>query len=287
VEVGGAQPGLGYTGEWWDESLEMAYLRARWYDAQVGRFARRDPFPGLPTQPQTQNPYPYAANSPVIYTDSSGEFPPLPLWLILILITTGGCTAQYTPSTDPGIGCELVAPPEVRWFGFENTRMFNETGYYISQGYEVRWQVEDATKCLAVQWFQQVIRGSDGYLSEESLRRRSLDTSGGVDAPYPYTNVEEGVDSDVIVMTDDPGVRCGKEDVTYQHWFNAWPRLMENTSDNHWVPSYVDLNTPPPVAGSTVELGVFWSCTAGSDTCPEQIELQDTGQIDIPPLGNH
>ena len=56
VEVGGAQPGLGYTGEWWDESLEMAYLRARWYDAQVGRFASRDSWEGDMLEPQTLSP---------------------------------------------------------------------------------------------------------------------------------------------------------------------------------------------------------------------------------------
>jgi len=33
VEVGVAQAGLGYTGEWQDASLGLTYLRARWYDA--------------------------------------------------------------------------------------------------------------------------------------------------------------------------------------------------------------------------------------------------------------
>jgi RHS repeat-associated protein len=73
VEVGGAQPGLGYTGEWWDESLEMVYLRARWYDAQVGRFASRDSWEGDMLEPQTLSPgYIYARNNPVNRVDPSG-----------------------------------------------------------------------------------------------------------------------------------------------------------------------------------------------------------------------
>ena len=42
VEVGGAQPGLGYAGEWFDAEVGLQYLRARWYDAEVGRFTSRD-----------------------------------------------------------------------------------------------------------------------------------------------------------------------------------------------------------------------------------------------------
>ena len=38
VEVGGAQPGLGYAGEWFDADVDAQYLRARWYDVATGRF---------------------------------------------------------------------------------------------------------------------------------------------------------------------------------------------------------------------------------------------------------
>ena len=43
VEVGAAQAGLGYTGEWWDASVALLYLRARWYALEVGRFTSQDP----------------------------------------------------------------------------------------------------------------------------------------------------------------------------------------------------------------------------------------------------
>jgi RHS repeat-associated protein len=39
-----AATSLLYTGEMYDSSASMYYLRARWYDQQTGRFNRMDPF---------------------------------------------------------------------------------------------------------------------------------------------------------------------------------------------------------------------------------------------------
>ncbi|MBC7228083.1 MAG: LysM peptidoglycan-binding domain-containing protein [Thermoflexales bacterium] len=64
-EVGGAQAGLGYTGEWWDAEVGLLYLRARWYQPSTGRFTQPDPF-GLPAL------YAYASDDPVNRVDPSG-----------------------------------------------------------------------------------------------------------------------------------------------------------------------------------------------------------------------
>ncbi len=63
----------GYTGEWTDPT-SLVYLRARYYDPATGRFISKDPVRGFPNLPQTLNPYTYAINNPVRYTDPSGEF---------------------------------------------------------------------------------------------------------------------------------------------------------------------------------------------------------------------
>jgi len=63
----------GYAGEWTDSS-GLQYLRARYYSPSTGRFVSKDPFPGLLTQPASLTPYVYALNSPVLYSDPSGEF---------------------------------------------------------------------------------------------------------------------------------------------------------------------------------------------------------------------
>ncbi len=64
-ELGGAQNGLGYTGEWFDASVGLQYLRARWLDVGTGRFTQRD------AVMQTAM-YRYASNNPVNRLDPSG-----------------------------------------------------------------------------------------------------------------------------------------------------------------------------------------------------------------------
>ncbi len=66
VEVGAAQAGLGYAGEYWDADVELQYLRARWYDVSVGRFSSKDPFPVM-------NRWLYADANPINFTDPSGQ----------------------------------------------------------------------------------------------------------------------------------------------------------------------------------------------------------------------
>ena len=59
--------------EQYDDLLGYYYLRARLYDPVIGRFITKDPVSGILDVPQTQNPYAYALNNPIIYSDPSGE----------------------------------------------------------------------------------------------------------------------------------------------------------------------------------------------------------------------
>jgi RHS repeat-associated protein len=74
VEVGAAQVGLGYTGEWQDSALGMTYLRARWYDSYAGRFTRRDPLSDFVGVGQGQSDFAYADDDPVNGVDPMGLF---------------------------------------------------------------------------------------------------------------------------------------------------------------------------------------------------------------------
>ncbi len=71
---GWGESNYGYAGEWTDGS-GLQYLRARYYSPTQGRFLTKDPFPGMLTQPASLTPYVYALNSPVLYSDPSGENP--------------------------------------------------------------------------------------------------------------------------------------------------------------------------------------------------------------------
>ncbi|PKM41756.1 MAG: hypothetical protein CVV03_11600, partial [Firmicutes bacterium HGW-Firmicutes-8] len=62
----------GYTGELWDEEDDLLYLRSRYYQPEVGRFATRDGFPGFAVNPLSLNKYGYVENSPVNYVDPLG-----------------------------------------------------------------------------------------------------------------------------------------------------------------------------------------------------------------------
>jgi RHS repeat-associated protein len=70
----GGEP-YGFTGEQWDASAGLVYLRARYYESGSGRFTQRDPLPGFPKRPQTFQAFVYAYDNPINLTDHSGLAP--------------------------------------------------------------------------------------------------------------------------------------------------------------------------------------------------------------------
>ena len=66
---------FGYRGEATESLTGLQYLRARHYDPSTGRFASRDPFPGLEMNPTTRHSYLYALNNPIRNSDPSGMIP--------------------------------------------------------------------------------------------------------------------------------------------------------------------------------------------------------------------
>lgn len=61
-----------YTGEAWDAEVGLLYLRARYYQPEVGRFVNKDPWPGNVWRPGTLNHYLYVVDNPVNGVDPSG-----------------------------------------------------------------------------------------------------------------------------------------------------------------------------------------------------------------------
>ncbi|KAA8998360.1 hypothetical protein F4V43_16540 [Paenibacillus spiritus] len=62
-----------YSGEYWDKDTNLQNLRARWYDPSIGRFITEDTWEGRINHPDSQNPYIYVMNNPLIYVDPSGH----------------------------------------------------------------------------------------------------------------------------------------------------------------------------------------------------------------------
>ncbi|MVP02560.1 RHS repeat-associated core domain-containing protein, partial [Paenibacillus lutrae] len=63
-----------YSGEYWDESVKLQYLRARWYDPSMGRFINEDTYEGDITNPLSLNLYTYVHNNPLTYIDPTGHW---------------------------------------------------------------------------------------------------------------------------------------------------------------------------------------------------------------------
>ncbi|NIN67647.1 MAG: hypothetical protein GTO63_23685, partial [Anaerolineae bacterium] len=61
-----------FTGEQRDWETGLYYLRARYYDPEIGRFLAQDPLRGSQLHPQTQNRYPYVGNNPTNWLDPTG-----------------------------------------------------------------------------------------------------------------------------------------------------------------------------------------------------------------------
>jgi RHS repeat-associated protein len=62
-----------YSGEYWDNSTSLQYLRARWYDPSMGRFISEDTYEGELNNPLSLNQYTYVLNNPLKYIDPSGN----------------------------------------------------------------------------------------------------------------------------------------------------------------------------------------------------------------------
>ncbi len=73
----------------YDSESNLYYMRARYYDPELGRFISRDPVKGNIIAPQSLHPYVYAANNPINMSDTSGEIIPELIFLASGLFLAG------------------------------------------------------------------------------------------------------------------------------------------------------------------------------------------------------
>lgn len=63
-----------FHGAWLETDSGLYNMRAREYDARMGRFTSRDPVAGISETPETIHPYSFANNCALIYSDPDGKF---------------------------------------------------------------------------------------------------------------------------------------------------------------------------------------------------------------------
>ena len=66
--------GFALHGMWLDQATQLYYVQARGYDAATGRFLTRDMVEAATARPEAQNPYAFASQNPLLYSDRSGAF---------------------------------------------------------------------------------------------------------------------------------------------------------------------------------------------------------------------
>ncbi len=63
-----------FTGQYFDDEIDLYYYGARYYDAALARFTQPDTIVPEPGNPQALNRYSYVLNNPLRYTDPTGMF---------------------------------------------------------------------------------------------------------------------------------------------------------------------------------------------------------------------
>jgi len=84
-----------FAGEQFDEGLGDYYLRARYYDADTGRFTRRDDYEGSIDFPISLHTYLYANANPIKYTDPLGLFSLNEVLAVTTILDTLGTNSSY------------------------------------------------------------------------------------------------------------------------------------------------------------------------------------------------
>nr|WP_275994433.1 RHS repeat-associated core domain-containing protein [Argonema antarcticum] len=110
-----------YRGEQFDPNLGWQYLRARYYDPNVGRFPNVDPFEGMQKEPMSRHRYLYGNANPVTYSDPSGE---------MTLAELDGALAVHDSIMGLGFGLTIAQRPLAYGFQSIGDRMTTWDGWY-------------------------------------------------------------------------------------------------------------------------------------------------------------
>ena len=79
-KTGGSFNAFGFTGHEQDGETGLYYLKARFYDPELGRFLSQDPADGSPDNPPSLHRYLYAYGNPTVYIDPDGRFGLRDVW---------------------------------------------------------------------------------------------------------------------------------------------------------------------------------------------------------------
>lgn len=120
----------------------MQYLRQRYYDTSVGRFASVDPFSGLVELPVSRHRYLYGNANPVSYIDPSGEFSLSNLGATSAII--GILSSQLNFAQFFVSGAISDAASRVEWNGWLS-KVSVDTNWGLGLSVGAAWKIESST----------------------------------------------------------------------------------------------------------------------------------------------
>jgi RHS repeat-associated protein len=85
-----------YTGHVYDDSTGLYYAKARYYNAENGRFVSEDSYRDVQSNPVTNNLYAYVQNNPIRNTDPSGNIAVADDALIVLIFLVAGAYSYLT-----------------------------------------------------------------------------------------------------------------------------------------------------------------------------------------------
>jgi RHS repeat-associated protein len=136
-----------YSGEQYDPNVGFYYLRARYYDQNIGRFTSSDPYMGNLFDPISLHKYLYANSNPVMFSDPSGKIS-IMSYVLKGLKSTQDAIAfaiSYSGVVTAGLSISLAhlyqsfakSLPEVAW-----DLIFNRTRFAVSKS---KWMQAEFT----------------------------------------------------------------------------------------------------------------------------------------------
>ena len=117
---GNFQNEICYTGGIYDDTTELYYLNARYYNPEDGNFMSQDIYRGEYTNPATLNFYGYCGGNPINYIDPSGHIR-IPQWIVKML-------HWYNRLTIPWITRVAID----KFFSTSGSAFLNKKGYTLS-----------------------------------------------------------------------------------------------------------------------------------------------------------
>jgi len=210
VVEGDDSTSFAYTGEQYDSETGLLYLRARYYDPEIGRFITVDPYLGRMEEPVTQNRYIYVQNNPLAFNDPTGMDVlnagldiRVPSWL------TSGLTALGNKEIIPtGFSLSVAVSVPTPWAGGEFDLGLVGTGTFVtkSEGAIASGLASPGGRVTAhVGWERGGIRDLDGVGLEASIHAPGP-TLGGAGASWSFD--DNGVPSGASLNVG-PGMNVG------------------------------------------------------------------------------